>query len=55
MRTTFLKSGLTKSLMRWNWLLGALYSPGPGTAVITCLVASIMTSGNGRHTCMPRI
>ena len=46
MRTTFLKSGLTKSLMRWNWLTGALYSPDRGAAVITCLVTFIMTSGN---------
>ena len=45
-RTTFLKSGLAKSRMRWNWLTGALYSLDLGAAVITCLVTSIMTSGN---------
>jgi hypothetical protein len=45
-RTTFLKSGSTKSRMRWNWLTGALYSPDFGAAVMTRLVTSIMTSGN---------
>ena len=46
MRTTFLKSGSTKSRRRWNWPIGALYSPDLGAVVMTCLVTSIMTSGN---------